>query len=283
MDSHTATDYLRANFQPNDRLAVFVLNKATNDVRQRIATTERLGQEDFQRWLRRLNKEHYEIYIGMNPIREGAQGRTKADIAHIRHVYLDFDNHGTAAVRQMMAESKVPTPSHLIESSPGKSQAVWRVQGFEPHQAENLMRNMVQRFGADPAAVDTARVLRLPGFYNHKYPTPHFIRVENLSAEVYTPSCFPQFEVQQGAGQQPDPHAPARKRTQTAITQSEKDWAYAMRALTRGEDPQEVIQSIAAFRTDKPDPHYYATHTVTKAAAALSKPKQPQQGLSLAL
>jgi hypothetical protein len=243
MDTHTATDYLRANFEPGDRLAVVVLNKTTNDVKQ----------------------------------------RTKTDIAEIRHVYLDFDNHGSEAVRHMMAQSNAPTPNHLIESSPGKSQAIWRVEGFEPRQAENLMRGMVHHFGADPAAVDTARVLRLPGFYNHRYPTPHLIRVENLSAEVYTPSQFPEFALQQGSGQQPEMRAPGRKRTQTAITQSEKDWAYAMRALTRGEDAQTVIQSIAAFRTDKPDPHYYATHTVTKAAAVLSKTKQPQHGLSLAL
>jgi hypothetical protein len=281
MDRHTAKDYVQANFEPSDRLAVVVLNKATNDVKQRIATTERISQDDFQRWLRWLNKEHYEIYVGMNPIREGAYGRTKTDIAEIRHVYLDFDNHGPEAVRQMMADSNAPTPNHLIESSPGKSQAIWRVRGFGPQQAEGLMRGMVQHFGADPAAVDTARVLRLPGFYNHKYPTPHFIRVENLSAEVHTPSHFPEFASQHGAGQQPE--ARTRKRAQGPITQSEKDWAYAMRALTRGEDPQEVIQAIAAFRTDKPDPHYYATHTVSKAAAVLSKTKQPQQGLSLAL
>jgi RepB DNA-primase N-terminal domain len=139
----------------------------------------------------------------------------------------------------------------------------------------------VQHFGADPAAVDTARVLRLPGFYNHKYSTPHFVRVENLSAAVYAPSQFPRFEIHEGVSQQPETRA--RKRAQGPITQSEKDWAYAMRALTRGEDRQEVIQAIAAFRTDKPDPHYYATHTVTKAAAVLSKTKQPQHGLSLAL
>ena len=281
MDRHTATDYVRANFEPSDRLAVVVLNKATNDVKQRITITERISQDDFQRWLRWLNKEHYEIYVGMNPIREGAYGRTKTDIAEIRHVYLDFDTYGPEAVRQMMAESSVPTPNYLIESSPGKSQAIWRVEGFGPQQAESLMRSMVQHFGADPAAVDTARVLRLPGFYNHKYPTPHFICVENLSAAVYAPSQFPHFESQQGTGQQPESRA--RKRAQGPITQSEKDWAYAMRALTRGEDPKEVIQAIAAFRTDKPDPHYYATHTVSKAAAVLSKTKQPQQGLSLAL
>ena len=36
-------------------------------------------------------------------------------------------------------------------------------------EAENLMRAMAREFGGDPAATDSTRVLRLPGFYNKKY------------------------------------------------------------------------------------------------------------------
>ena len=61
-------------------------------------------------------------------------------------------------------------------------------------------------------------------------------------------------------------------------SQSEHDWAYAKRALARGDDPEEVIRKIADFRADdKPDPQYYAVHTVTKAAAALRQQDPPSQ------
>ena len=52
------------------------------------------------------------------------------------------------------------------------------------------------------------------------------------------------------------------------ITQSERDWAYANRALARGDDPEEIIRAIANYRSDKPNPEYYARHTVEKAIEA---------------
>jgi hypothetical protein len=53
-------------------------------------------------------------------------------------------------------------------------------------------------------------------------------------------------------------------------SQSENDWAYAKRALARGDDPEVVIQRIADYRAnDKHDPKYYARLTVTRAAANL--------------
>ena len=54
------------------------------------------------------------------------------------------------------------------------------MEGFEPNQAEALTRGM----GADP---------RAKGFYNHKYSTPHFIRVQNLKDTVYCPSQIPGY------------------------------------------------------------------------------------------
>jgi len=53
-------------------------------------------------------------------------------------------------------------------------------------------------------------------------------------------------------------------------SQSEADWAYAKRALARGDHPEEIIQRIADYRAnDKADPDYYARLTVTKALADL--------------
>jgi hypothetical protein len=61
-----------------------------------------------------------------------------------------------------------------------------------------------------------------------------------------------------------------------ALSQSEHDWAYAKRALTRGDDPEEIIRRIADFRAgEKPDPEYYARHTVAKAQAELERKTAP--------
>ena len=59
-------------------------------------------------------------------------------------------------------------------------------------------------------------------------------------------------------------------------SQSEHDWAYAKRALARGDDPETVIQRIADFRSeDKADPGYYARHTVMKARTELQHTAVP--------
>jgi len=62
----------------------------------------------------------------------------------------------------------------------------------------------------------------------------------------------------------------ARHRINPLHRQSEHDWAYAKRALARGDDPELIIQRIADYRSeDKADPNYYARHTVAKAQAQL--------------
>jgi hypothetical protein len=58
-----------------------------------------------------------------------------------------------------------------------------------------------------------------------------------------------------------------RAKPTTTNTQSEHDWAYARRALARGDDPEQVIRAIAQYRADKPNPAYYVAHTVQKASA----------------
>ena len=56
-------------------------------------------------------------------------------------------------------------------------------------------------------------------------------------------------------------------------SQSEHDWAYAKRALARGDDPEVVIQRIADYRVGRQStiPNYYARHTVAKAQADLHR------------
>jgi hypothetical protein len=65
--------------------------------------------------------------------------------------------------------------------------------------------------------------------------------------------------------------SPSRLRgSRETLTQSERDWADAKRALARGDDPEEIIRRIADYRADeKHDPEYYARHTVEKAQADL--------------
>lgn len=266
MNGSIASEYIRENFEPTDRLAIVLLNKRTRSVIQRLAEAKKIAAADFQAWLHAYNDQRYEIYISMNALHPQATGRRKDDVATIRHLYLDFDDSGTSAVETLLKRRDLPSPNYLVNSSPDKWQVVWKVQAFGKSEAEELQRALAHQTGADVAATDCSRVLRLPGFHNHKYASPHWISLERRAAEVYMPGAFPKID----PPQQPSASVSAGSRKPLYITQSERDWAYAKRALARGDSPDRVIAAIANYRyRDKHNPHYYAQLTVQKAGQAL--------------
>src|SRR3984885_1844091 len=197
MDPDIPVRYIRENFRPNDRIAVVLIQKETHRVVQRVATAERVASAEFQAWLRHENASRFEVYVSMNALKEGSRSRTKEDIAEIRHVYLDFDDNGTAAVQALLKRDDVPQPNYLVKSSPDKWQVVWKVAGFANEDAERLMRHLVRETGADPAATDSSRVLRIPGFANHKYGRPFVVSVEPRATETYRPEHFPRLPTEE--------------------------------------------------------------------------------------
>lgn len=271
MEKDAAAKFICDNFEPKDRLAVVIVNKQSGAVAQRLASAEQIASPEFQAWLRFENSRKADIYCTPNVLDSQAHGRTKDDIQSIRHVYLDFDYQGTAAVERLQSDPDIPTPNYLVSTSPDKWQAVWRVQGFDKQQAEELQRAMARQYGADLAATDCSRVLRLPGFYNHKYSKPHFVRAADLTREVYSRGHFPKFE----GGGRGARTASVKHESGPGVTgelsQSERDWAYARWALARGEAPASIAAAIAEFRRDeKANIIDYADRTVRKAAASLA-------------
>jgi hypothetical protein len=280
MDPDIPVTYIRENFRPNDRIAVVLIQKDTHRVVQRLATAERVASAEFQAWLRHENASRFEVYVSMNALKEGSRSRTKEDIAEIRHVYLDFDDNGTAAVQVLLKRDDIPQPNYLVNSSLDKWQVVWKAEGFARDEAERLMRHMVRETGADPAATDSSRVMRLPGFANHKYGRPFVVSVEPRATHTYGPEHFPRLPVEEQGGRRIPDHGPARQpRGASEISQSERDWAYARRALTRGESPDKVRAAIAAFRTgQKADVNQYAERTVRKAMESLESDRAVGSG-----
>ena len=111
MEKQAATTYIRSNFRPDDRLAVVLIQKSTGSVVQRVSSAGQIASEEFQRWLRYMNREKHEVYISMNALQPGARGRTKADVGEVRHVYLDFDVKGDEAVRNLRDREDLPMPT----------------------------------------------------------------------------------------------------------------------------------------------------------------------------
>ncbi len=271
-------EYINDNFLPGDRLAVVLRNREHGQTIQRIARAEKITSPEFQAWLRHKNAHGFDIYIGMNPLKPAAFSRTKADIHEIRHLYLDIDQNGEEALAAIRRSPELPEPNYVIATSPGKQQVVWKVEGITQEQAEDLLHAMARAYGGDPAATDSTRVLRLPGFHNKKYPENCRVEAHLESTKLYHFSDFrvPTREHDSSPMQRDLSYVSGRDssegRDQNAITQSERDWAYAKRALARGDDPEEVIRKITDHRADdKHDPEDYARRTVTKAQAELQR------------
>lgn len=272
--SLSAPEYILDNFKPSDRVAVLLRNRASGEVVQRITSADRIAARDFQEWLTERNQAGFDIYVGMNTLKEGAYSRTKRDINEIRHVYLDLDYRGPETLRAIQNSDEVPKPNFVLDTSPGKHQVVWKVEGVTPQEAEDLQQRMAHEFGADIAATDASRVLRLPGFANKKYDAECLVRVTKHSDKTYN---LRDFKVASGPakGDRTPEQRPLRVGgTRETLTQSERDWAYAKRAIARGDDPEEIIRRIADYRADeKHDPDYYARLTVSKAQSALQAEK----------
>jgi hypothetical protein len=268
--SPSASEYILDNFEPTDRIAMLVLNRDFGETVQRITSAQKASSPEFQAWLRYKNANGSDIYIGMNPLRQDASTRTKEDIESISHVYIDLDDGGPAALKSVENSSAVPKPNYVLTSSPGKFQVVWKVEGMSLEEAEGLLHAMACEFGGDSAATDATRVLRLPGFANKKYGTDFYVEARRESTDTYHLRDF-KLHID-------DNRAKRESSPRTNLSQSEHDWAFAKRALARGEDPEEVIRQIARYRaSDKSDPEDYARRTVTKAQAEPSSKRQESE------
>ena len=274
--SLTSSEYVRELFESTDNVAILVRNRSTGRTVQRIAKAETIASPDFQTWLASQSAGGSDVFMGMNPIKDGAHSRTKGHIKDIRHVYLDLDRNGTEALEAIRNSTEIPAPNFVLDTSPGKHQVVWKVSGFSQDEAESLLHSLANQFGGDLAATDSTRVLRLPGFANRKLPEEFIVQARQESDAVYT---LRDFTTHEDSLETPrhlsDDREHPRKPNSGHKSQSEQDWAYAKRALARGDNPEVVIQRIADYRSqDKADPNYYARHTVAKAQSQLEQERQ---------
>jgi RepB DNA-primase from phage plasmid len=272
----TPTDYIRDNFQPSDRIAVLVRNAKRGETTQRISTADKIAAEQFQDWMRYKNDhDGSDIYVGMNALKTNAFTRTKHDVLAIRHLYADFDHDGSASLAAIEKSTLVPPANYVLNTSPDKYQAIWKVEGIELAHAETLLHALAREFDGDHAATDAARVLRLPGFLNKKYDPDFLVSARCLTDRIYhardfklrtesLDSSYRQFRQSSRAPNTGEPRP---------ISQSERDWAHVKSALANGANPEELIAELAESRSaDKSNPQYYARLTVTKALAALDLP-----------
>ncbi|ARU01679.1 DNA-primase RepB domain-containing protein [Yoonia vestfoldensis] len=112
-----------------------------------------------------LNARGAGIFVAVNQF-NGQRG--KINLSRVRGVHADLDGVDQHALDTIRA---ILQPTIEVQSSgPMNWHFYWLVadgQSLEAADAESINRSLVQ-FGADPAAIDTSRLLRLPGFLHMK-------------------------------------------------------------------------------------------------------------------
>ena len=261
--SQTATDFLTRCFAPGETIALLLRSESADRPAQRIVRLEQALAPAYLRWLAYENHAGANVYVAANPLRSGSRRRTKECIASVRHLYIDIDFDGDAQVAALRESDVVPSPTVVLATSPGKYQALWRVDGFDFERQETTLKQLSIAFGGDRACTDCNRVLRIPGFLNQKYSPAHLVTVEYLSDSVWNPGDFHLDNAALPLRGIARPMQPGKH------THSEQDWVWVLDELAHGKDAGKLTHTLASRRADKPNPLYYAQRTVDMASARL--------------
>ena len=129
-----------------------------------------------------LNQQGAGIFVTVN--QTNGKGRRKANITRIRALFVDLDGAPLAPL-----QNAAKPPHIVVQSSPSKFHAYWRVSDCAIEQCEPALKQLIGRFNGDPACCDRSRVLRLPGFY-HRKADPHLVHILDSSPGEYAMADF---------------------------------------------------------------------------------------------
>lgn len=91
------------------------------------------------------------------------KGRKTDNVQRVRALFVDLDGAPLEPVQS------APLPPHaIVESSPGRWHAYWRIVDCPLGNFRTLQKALAARFNGDATVCDLPRVLRLPGFLHQK-------------------------------------------------------------------------------------------------------------------
>jgi hypothetical protein len=129
-------------------------------------------------WLTRRADDGKDTYVCVHLLRD--RRRVKENAAPIACLWCDGD---TAAIPDGTGPYRVPRPTMIVETSPGRWHGYWRLDRLaDPAKAEELNRRLTYAIGADKGGWDLGQLVRPPGLPNYKYPDRTITSI--LGAEV---------------------------------------------------------------------------------------------------
>lgn len=139
-----------------------------------------------------VEKKH-NVYFCVNLLSN--RERKKVNCLPTKLLWSDLD---TAPLNENSKLEKIPPPI-LIETSPGRHQAIWRASTeLPPYQAEDYSRRIAYYVGADASGWDLTQLLRVPFTKNFKYQGSPDVMLVNAAQSTVASLVFealPQVEV----------------------------------------------------------------------------------------
>jgi putative DNA primase/helicase len=160
-------------------------------------------------WLKTANEAGQHVYFGANPRTESGKARNDG-VAVARSLFVDIDDPTITpeAVKLAIGEANLPEPS-IVTMTGGGSHCYWLLD--EPMADMTAwamrMRALIRRVGSDPGVHDAARILRLPGFINQKYPHKPLCRL----VECHPERTYPIDEFPAPPQERPEPRIEAAR------------------------------------------------------------------------
>lgn len=128
--------------------------------------------------------------------RRSAEGREAYFCAHLLTVRMRIKEYA-APVLALWADAdgaaspteiEVPSPTAVVESSPGRRHLFWRLRyPIPPYEAEALNRRLSYAIGADRSGWKLGQLLRPPGTRNHKYEVASAVKLLEIADDRYHP------------------------------------------------------------------------------------------------
>ncbi|WP_425481116.1 DNA-primase RepB domain-containing protein [Ahniella affigens] len=173
---------------------------------------------------------------------DGSSKRRAQNVKAVRCLFVDLDGAPLAPIRT----AELP-PQAIIESSPGRFHAYWRVSGCPLGAFRSAQQHLAKRFGGDESVCDLPRVMRLPGFLH--------LKAEPFLSRVLECNPLPAYEFgdwQKALGlirfEQPSPANRIKIGSRNSTM-----FALACGFRRQGLDPQEALARISKLNATKCD------------------------------
>jgi putative DNA primase/helicase len=139
--------------------------------------------------LTELNRHGACVCVTVN--KTDLRGRKAENITDIRAVFVDCDRPDTDPFGRL---AKAVLPPHIVvESSPGKAHAYWRVIDCPLSEFSAVQAALIHQYAADAACKDLPRPMRVPGFIHWK-GAPYLSRIKGIG--YHSPYSIEQIKTQ---------------------------------------------------------------------------------------